>query len=67
LFGVIVDTVKIGDQAAILADKIFKGQKAGNIPVISAESFLEINNKEATRMGIDIPSGLLGLADRIVK
>lgn len=43
IFGVNVNTIETGKQAAYLADKIFKGTPAGAIPVVSADSYLQIN------------------------
>jgi putative ABC transport system substrate-binding protein len=43
IFGVNVNSVETGKQAACLADKIFKGTPAGAIPVVSADSYLQIN------------------------
>jgi putative ABC transport system substrate-binding protein len=67
LFGVNVNTVKVGEQTAPLADKIFKGIPAGTIPVVSAESFLQINYKEAQRLGLTVSDGLLSQADEIIR
>ena len=66
IFGINVDIRKTGEQAAILADKILKGTLAGTIPVISSESFLEINYKVALKFGVPVPEGLLSRADRII-
>ncbi|MBE7550933.1 MAG: ABC transporter substrate-binding protein [Anaerolineales bacterium] len=43
IFGVNVNTVETGKQAACLADKILKGTPAGAIPVVSSDSYLQIN------------------------
>jgi putative ABC transport system substrate-binding protein len=43
VFGVNVNSVETGKQAAYLADKIFKGTPAGAISVVSADSYLQIN------------------------
>jgi ABC-type uncharacterized transport system substrate-binding protein len=67
LFGVNVNTVKVGEQTAPLADKIFKGIPVGTIPVVSAESFLQIDYKAAQKQGITVPEGLLGQADEIIR
>jgi putative ABC transport system substrate-binding protein len=66
VFGVNVDTIKIGKQAAIIADKILKGAPAGKIPVISAESNFEINYNSAKQLGLNVSEGLLSQADRII-
>lgn len=67
LYGVSVDSYASGKQTAPLADKIFKGTSAGAIPVISAESFLQINYAAAQNLGIDVPEGLLNQADEIIR
>ena len=67
LFGINVDVPKTAQQAAILADKILKGAPAGTIPVVSSESFLQINYKVAKQLGVKIPEGLLSRADEIIR
>jgi putative ABC transport system substrate-binding protein len=67
IFGVNVNILKTGEQAAIPADKIFKGTPAGTIPVISAESFFEIDYKTAKKFGLKISEGLLSRADKIIR
>ena len=67
VFGVNVDIVNTGKQAAPLADKILKGIQAGTIPVVSAESYLQINYKVAQELGLTVPEGLLSLADEIIR
>jgi putative ABC transport system substrate-binding protein len=67
IFGINVDVPKTGRQAAVLADKILKGTPVGTIPVVSSESYLEINYKVAQELGVHVPDGLLGRADRIIR
>jgi putative ABC transport system substrate-binding protein len=67
LFGVSVDNFSVGSQAAVLADKIFRGIPAGTIPVVSAEMFLEINYKKALEMGIVPSESILSIADKIIR
>ena len=67
IFGVNVDNVKVGKQAAPLADQIFKGTPAGAIPVVSAESFFNIDYKAAQALGLKVPEGLLSRADEIIR
>ena len=66
IFGVSTDNITVGRQAALLADKIFKGIKAGLIPVVSAENFFQINYKAAKQFGIEVPAGLLKQANEII-
>ncbi len=66
IFGINVNVPKTGQQAAVLADKILKGTPAGTIPVVSSESYLEINYKVAQELGVKVPEGMLGRADKII-
>ncbi len=67
IWSVSTDTVAVGKQAAILVDRILKGTPAGSIPVVSAESYIQINCRAAMKLGIRIPDGLLKQADQIVR
>jgi len=67
IFGINVDISKTGRQAATLADKILKGTPTGTIPVVSSESYFEINYKTAQRLQVEVPEGLLGRADKIIR
>jgi putative tryptophan/tyrosine transport system substrate-binding protein len=67
VFGVNVKTLDTGRHAAPLADKIFKGIPAGTIPVISDESFLQINYKAAQDLGLTVPEGLLRQANEVIR
>lgn len=67
IFGVSTDHFNVGKQAAVLADQIFKGTAAGNISVISAESYLQINYSAAKKRGIKIGEGLLSQANEIIR
>jgi putative ABC transport system substrate-binding protein len=67
IFGGAPDNVAVGKQAALLADKIFKGTPAGSIPVISAESVLTINYKAAQKIGLNISEALLAQAARVIR
>ena len=67
VFGLNIDAVNVGKQAAPLADKIFKGIPAGTIPVVSAESYLQINYKLAQELGLTVSEGLLSQAAEIIR
>lgn len=67
IFSVSTDNIAVGEQAAILAARILKGTPAGSIPVVSAESYIQINNDAAKKLGIRIPDGLLKQADRVIR
>jgi putative ABC transport system substrate-binding protein len=57
----------VGELAAPLADKIFKGTSPGTIPVVSPEQELYINYKTAQELGLTVPDGLLDMATEIVR
>lgn len=57
----------IGRQAARLADQIFKGSRAGDLPVEMAENSLAINLATATAIGIAIPDDILLQAEHVVR
>lgn len=67
IFGVNVDIANTGKQAAILADKILRGTPAGTIPVVSSESYFEINYKATKELGINVSEGLLARADKVIR
>ena len=67
LFGVDVISFDSAKLAAPLADKVFKGTQAGTIPVVSADSFLTVDYQVAQQLGLDVPEGLLSLADQVVR
>jgi putative ABC transport system substrate-binding protein len=67
LFGISVENQAVGAQAAILAQKIFNGIPAGTIPVVSAESILEINYTASKAMGITPSDELLSVAKNIYR
>jgi putative tryptophan/tyrosine transport system substrate-binding protein len=55
-------------RAAMFVDKIFKGAKAGDIPVEQATKFgFVINLKTAKMLGLEIPPMLLALADEVIE
>ena len=56
-----------GKQAARLADQIFKGARAADLPVEMADFFLAINLKTAKTIGLTIPDEILRQADIIVR
>jgi putative ABC transport system substrate-binding protein len=67
IFGVSTNHATVGKQAAILADKIFKGTPAGKIMVVSAESYLQINYRAAQKLGLKINENLLNIANEIIQ
>ncbi len=67
LFGVSVNPVVSGQLAAPLADKILKGMAPGTIPVVSDESYFQINYKAAQIQGVTVPEGLLKQANEVIR
>jgi putative ABC transport system substrate-binding protein len=56
-----------GKKAASLADQIFKGTKAGDLPVEISDLFLDVNLKAAKSLGITVPDNTLASANEIVR
>ena len=67
VYGVNVQNVAVGKQAAPLIDKIFKGTPTGTIPVVSAENYFQINYKVTQALGLKVSEGLLGQANEIIR
>jgi putative ABC transport system substrate-binding protein len=57
----------VGRQAARLADQIFKGTSAGDLPVEMAENSLSINLTTARKLGIKIPDDILVQANHVIR
>ncbi len=66
-FGVNIEPIATGKQAATLADKIFKGATAGSIPVISSEHYFEIDYNAAQKQGLNITENILSQANKVVR
>jgi len=66
VFGLTPDAKVTGEQAALLADKIFRGTVAGTIPVSTSDSSFQISMTAAQQLGLAVPEGLLKQADEII-
>lgn len=67
VFGVNVDILEAGRDMAPMADKILQGTPAGEIPVVSAENFIQINYAVAEDLGLTVSESLLGQADEVIR
>jgi putative tryptophan/tyrosine transport system substrate-binding protein len=67
VFGVATDNMAVGKLAAQQANKVLRGIPAGTIPVVSAESYFQLNYKVAQQLGLTVPTGLLKQADEIIR
>jgi putative tryptophan/tyrosine transport system substrate-binding protein len=67
IFGLLPQAKVTGEQAALLADKIFKGTSAGTIPVVTADGYLQVNFKAAQALGVTVPDGLLKQANEVIR
>lgn len=67
MFSLIPDNIEMGRQAAVLADKIFKGTPAGTIMVVTPQSELWLNYAAIQKLGLTVPKGLLSGADKIIR
>lgn len=67
LFGVATNNLEVGKMAALQVHKVLQGIHPGTIPVVSAESFFQINGRVAEELGLSIPEGLLKQANEVIR
>jgi putative ABC transport system substrate-binding protein len=61
------DWFSMGEQAARLADQIFKGAKPAELPVETGEHSLRIDLRTAAAIGLDISDEILRQADLVIR
>jgi len=66
IFSYAPDNIEMGKQAALLADKIFKGIPAGTIMVVTPDCYLRLNYKAIQALGLSINEELLSRAKEII-
>jgi putative tryptophan/tyrosine transport system substrate-binding protein len=67
LFSYVPDNSEQGEQAALLADKIFKGTPAGSIMLVTPGARLRVNYRVIQTLGLSVDEGLLSRAYEIIR
>jgi putative tryptophan/tyrosine transport system substrate-binding protein len=67
VFGVGTDNLAVGRLAAQQVDKVLRGIPAGTIPVVSAESYFQLNYRAARQLGLTVSDSLLKQADEVIR
>jgi putative tryptophan/tyrosine transport system substrate-binding protein len=67
VFGVATNNIAVGTLAALQVHKVLRGIPAGTIPVVSADSYFQLNYKVAQELGLSVPEGLLKQADELIR
>jgi putative tryptophan/tyrosine transport system substrate-binding protein len=66
IVGLMASNAEYGNLAATLANKILKGAKAGDLPVVTPENELQLNYKVIQKLGLIVDPGILSQAKKIV-
>ena len=61
------DLVEIGHQVGLYTGKILKGARPAELPVVQSTFNFALNLQTARSLGIEVPSGLLSIADEVIE
>lgn len=61
------DLFTMGEQAARLANQVFRGIAPSKLPVETGQFFLSVNLQTAAALGLEIPDEILHQADNIIR
>lgn len=67
MFSFVPDNVEMGNMAAPIVDKVFKGIPAGSIMVVTPPSHLQLNCKAIEELGLEASEGLISRAGEIIR